>query len=61
MSAVSFHSIVDGSDNIDSLEITMLKKEIAELRRSRDEWRKDAKELAQVLSSKGISVRFTQS
>ena len=60
MSDAETLAAIDDLGNIDTLEVKMLKKENARLRRSRDEWRKNAKELASYLSSKGIRVSFTQ-
>ena len=41
--------------------VIRLKKENDALRASRDEWRKDAHELADFARSKGVTVRFSQS
>ena len=44
----------------DQQELEILRRENEELRESRDEWKKDAQELADYLRGNGVIVKFSQ-
>lgn len=51
---------ISNEGDLESLKVTLLMQENAALRRSRDEWRQDARELQVYLRRKGVSVTFSQ-